>query len=238
VIQNSKTGHWKPDFSNFNFNFPQRSKEKHKGIAYKFKEANSTMRNQIFTEHGIRWTPLIRLPYMDLQRFTIIDPMHNLYLGTARRMMKLWTSGEQPLISTHNLKKVQSIIDSTPPPSDIGRIPLKIESQFAGFTADQWKSWCLIYSTLALRDILPEEHRQYWQSFVDCLSLWGQTIISYEEIVNGDLAMKDFLNKVKSVWGPEIATPNMHMHLHLKDCLLDYGPLYSFWCFPFERLNG
>ena len=142
------------------------------------------------------------------------------------------------MISTNNLKRIQSIIDNTPPPSDIGRIPLKIASRFAGFTADQWKSWCLIYSTLALRDILPEAHRSYWQSFIDCLSLWGQTIISRKEIEDGDLAMKDFLHKLEAIWGPKIATPNMHMHLHIKDCLLDYGPLYSFWCFSFERLNG
>ncbi|CAG8707168.1 15007_t:CDS:2 [Rhizophagus irregularis] len=196
TIQDSNTGYWKPDFSNFNANLPQRSKEKHQSIAYKFKNSSSTIRNQIFTEHGIRWTPLIKLPYIDIQRFIVIDPMHNLYLGTAKRIMKKWTSGEQPLISVHDLKKIQSIIDATPPPSDIGRIPHKIASQFAGFSADQWKSWCLIYSTLTLRDILPEEHRQYWQSFVDCLLLWGQTIITREEIEYGDFAIKDFLAKI------------------------------------------
>ena len=104
--------------------------------------------------------------------------------------MKLFqNTGKNPLISTNDLKKIQSIIDTTPPPSDIGLIPLKIASRFAGFSADQWKSWCLIYSTLALRDILPERHQQ---SFIDCLSLWGQTIISCKEIESGDLAMKDF----------------------------------------------
>ena len=30
----------------------------------------------------------------------------------------------------------------------------------------------------------------------------------------------------------------MHMHLHLRDCLLDYGPVYAFWCIAFERYNG
>lgn len=238
MIQDVNSGKWKPNFGNFNIDLPQRSKEKHRNIAFKVKKAGPSERNQILNEHGIRWTPLMRLPYMDIQRFTVIDPMHNLYLGTAKRLMKKWTSGDNPLISTRELKIIQDIIDTTLPPSDIGRIPLKIASGFAGFTADQWKSWCLIYSTLALRDILPEDHRYYWQSFVDCLSLWGQTIISHREIEYGHLAMKDFLNKLESVWGPEIATPNMHMHLHIKECLLDYGPLYSFWCFPFERLNG
>ena len=30
----------------------------------------------------------------------------------------------------------------------------------------------------------------------------------------------------------------MHLHLHLKDCFMDYGPPHAFWCFPFERYNG
>ena len=30
----------------------------------------------------------------------------------------------------------------------------------------------------------------------------------------------------------------MHMHLHLRQCLFDYGPIYGFWCFPYERYNG
>ena len=31
---------------------------------------------------------------------------------------------------------------------------------------------------------------------------------------------------------------NMHLHGHLKECILDFGPVYTFWLFSFERLNG
>ena len=30
----------------------------------------------------------------------------------------------------------------------------------------------------------------------------------------------------------------MHMHCHLASCLREFGPVYSFWLFPFERYNG
>ena len=30
----------------------------------------------------------------------------------------------------------------------------------------------------------------------------------------------------------------MHMHLHLKDCCLDYGSVYEFLCFAYKRYNG
>ena len=33
-------------------------------------------------------------------------------------------------------------------------------------------------------------------------------------------------------------TPNMHLHCHLKQSLLDYGPIHNFWLFSFERHNG
>lgn len=31
---------------------------------------------------------------------------------------------------------------------------------------------------------------------------------------------------------------NLHLHAHLRSCILDYGPVYSFWLFAFERMNG
>ena len=30
----------------------------------------------------------------------------------------------------------------------------------------------------------------------------------------------------------------MHLHTHLVDCVLDYGPVYSFWLFCFKGYNG
>ena len=33
-------------------------------------------------------------------------------------------------------------------------------------------------------------------------------------------------------------TPNMHLHCHLKQSLLDNGPIHNFWLFSFERHNG
>ena len=42
----------------------------------------------------------------------------------------------------------------------------------------------------------------------------------------------------EALCGKEKCTPNMHLHGHLRDCILDYGPVYSFWCFSFGRYNG
>ena len=32
--------------------------------------------------------------------------------------------------------------------------------------------------------------------------------------------------------------PNMHLAGHLTDCIRDHGPVYAFWLYAFERMNG
>ena len=50
--------------------------------------------------------------------------------------------------------------------------------------------------------------------------------------------MMRFCTMFEALCGKEKCTPNMHLHGHLQDCILDYGPVFSFWCFSFERYNG
>ena len=39
-------------------------------------------------------------------------------------------------------------------------------------------------------------------------------------------------------YGRDKVTPNLYLSLHLCECSYDYGPLYAFWYFSFERMNG
>ncbi|GBB97641.1 hypothetical protein RclHR1_03020019 [Rhizophagus clarus] len=43
---------------------------------------------------------------------------------------------------------------------------------------------------------------------------------------------------IEEHYGPEKITPNLHLCLHIRECYQDYSPLYSFWCFSFERMNS
>ncbi|EXX52546.1 hypothetical protein RirG_252060 [Rhizophagus irregularis DAOM 197198w] len=41
-----------------------------------------------FKELGVRWSELLCLPYMDPIRFAVVDPMHCLFLGVAKWIIK------------------------------------------------------------------------------------------------------------------------------------------------------
>jgi hypothetical protein len=50
--------------------------------------------------------------------------------------------------------------------------------------------------------------------------------------------MHSYLSGLKELFPEYSLHPNHHMALHLPDYLLLYGPVHSWWTFPFERLIG
>ena len=40
------------------------------------------------------------------------------------------------------------------------------------------------------------------------------------------------------IYGPDKCSFNMHLHLHLKQMLLDFSPAHTTWCYAYERFNG
>ena len=58
------------------------------------------------------------------------------------------------------------------------------------------------------------------------------------EVKQADTLLLKFCRQIESVYDKTEITPNMHMHAHLYECILDYGPLRGFWLFSFKRYNG
>ena len=47
-----------------------------------------------------------------------------------------------------------------------------------------------------------------------------------------------FCKMFEELYGKMSCTLNLHLHCHLKYCVIDYGPASAFWLFLCERLNG
>ncbi len=65
----------------------------------------------------------LSLPYFDPPRFTVVDVMHNLFLGTGKRVFKLWLSLE--LLELE--RKIRTFIV----PHSVGRLPINIMSSLS-----------------------------------------------------------------------------------------------------------
>lgn len=65
-----------------------------------------------------------------------------------------------------------------------------------------------------------------------------QSVISGTDLDIADGLILKCCKSVETLYGKHVITPNMHLHNHLKEVILDHGPITSFWCFSFERFNG
>lgn len=83
-----------PDFSNMDTaSWIPRTKNECREWGKQHRDANTkSEQKQIQRKYGIRYSVLIELPYFDPARMCIIDPMHNLFLGTAKYMLVIWRS--------------------------------------------------------------------------------------------------------------------------------------------------
>ena len=228
----------KLDYSGYNRQlWPLRTLTAHKEAATQYTMAKTpTEQKRILSKFGVRYSSLIDLPYFNPIRFHVVDPMHNLLLGTAKHMMQIWT--KHGILSYQSFVTIEERVRSITTPKDIGRLPQKISFSFSGFTADQWKNWTTIFSIVCLKGILPQDHLNCWILFTKACNLLCSRVIHKNALVSADLFLQQFCKKFEELYGKEDCTPNMHMHLHIKESVVDYGPVYGFWCFAFERLNG
>ena len=188
------------------------------------------------TSSGCRYSVLLELPYLNAPRMLIVDPMHNLFLGSAKHFMKIVI--ERMLLSNSQFELLQHRMDRISAPATIGRIPCKIQSGFASFTADQWKNWVIYFSLISMHDILDSDVLECWRHFVLGCRVLCRKSVTAENVQLGDAHLMQFCKRMERLFGRQCITPNMHMHGHLCSCMLDYGPLHGFWLYAFERYNA
>lgn len=95
------------DFSGFDRNsWVPRTLSEHRKISEKLKECTTKSQNiKLESESGCRHTSLLELPYFNPTRMLALDPMHNLFLGTAKHVLKdIWLDKEIEILSSNNFQ--------------------------------------------------------------------------------------------------------------------------------------
>ena len=88
------------------------------------KETTHTGISAAESRYGVCYSVFLALLYFNAVRFTVVDVMHNLFLGTGKRMFQLWVQND--ILSKHNLAVLEKRISSFHVPSYVGRLPAQI----------------------------------------------------------------------------------------------------------------
>ena len=227
----------KKDYSGFNrLAWPRRSKASHNAHSRKLKNSSCKSEyDELSKKYGINYSVLTTLDYFDAVRFHVIDPMHNLFLGIAKKTWKIW---KENMFNKQQLADIDRKIKEMNVGSDVGRVGSKISANYGTFTAQEWKNWTIVHSMFVLDGILPANHLQLWERFVLACRILCQPVVSMADIKKADVLLLNFCKGYAQLYGKYAITPNLHLCCHLQESMFDYGPIYAFWLFSFERYNG
>ncbi|KAG2210367.1 hypothetical protein INT45_004656, partial [Circinella minor] len=232
------------NWGGFDFAWQDRDEAKNAEGAEKWKAARTPQeRERIENKYGTRCSPLCQLKYFQRSRQVLLDPFHNLYLGTCKRMMELWrrmvnpTTGK-PLLTKDHFAEMQREAELIELPPGFNISKTKIGGHFAFMKGAEWRMWVLALSSILLKNHLPPQHLKIWLKFVCVNKLLAGPSITSNEIDRAHLLLKQFCIECEELYGCQEITPNMHSHVHLKSQIYDFGPIYSVWNLNFECYNG
>ncbi|TFK81258.1 hypothetical protein K466DRAFT_502435 [Polyporus arcularius HHB13444] len=126
---------------------PPRTHEEHLRLATEWRKLEDpSERSEHFKINGARWSELLRLPYYDSVRMTVVDPMHNLLLGVAKNQWyACWIKTQALRPDTkagtkRELTVLHEFLNTFRVPAWVGRLPMKVGEPAGGnLTADEYK---------------------------------------------------------------------------------------------------
>ncbi|KAI0324601.1 hypothetical protein GY45DRAFT_1262514 [Cubamyces sp. BRFM 1775] len=150
------------------------------------------------------------------------------------------------ILDKSTIEQIRRDIAAVVLPSWMERPPRNFGSPSHGkLKADQWRTVCTVNLVITLCRLWgspesSERERLLLDNFIHlvcAVDLATRRFTDPRRIERCDDHMRQYLASLRSLFAHNLV-PNHHLSLHLRDCLLLFGPVHAWWAFPFERYNG
>jgi len=151
------------------------------------------------------------------------------------------------------MRRIREVIKDMDTPSWVRSVPHNFGLAAAGsLKADEWRTMTTIYLPIALISMWGEgtihpssEDASHLRAVLDHTMLLVCAVMLACMRTMTDDRMKRYLKYI-TLWTSQLRNlhphiehrVNQHMAIHIFEFLKLFGPVKSWWCFPFERLIG
>lgn len=202
------------------------------------READKSVDSIIFGIKGS--SELLRVPSFSVLKSFPLDYLHCVLLGVVKSFLSCWFDSNHsdrefylgPKKNIFN-DRMQQIL----PPSEISRVPRDI-ADIKLFKGSEFKSFLLYYSLPCLKNLF--KHVKYYKHW--SLLVYGMHILLSEKISAGDLnlanaALEKCVLQTKDLYMNAMMRYNLHLLLHMKENVRNFGALWAWSTFPYESYN-
>ena len=145
------------------------------------------------------------------------------------------------------------MIENTSTPSWFSTVPVNFgETKTGTLKADEWRAFSTLYLPVALVLLWGAESTHpsetiasnlnsildHTMSLVQAIWLACYRTTTEYRIKSMHSHLRDYLSKLKTFFPHATSKCNQHMALHLSEFMELFGPVHSWWTYPFERLIG
>ncbi|KAJ2912102.1 hypothetical protein MD484_g8307, partial [Candolleomyces efflorescens] len=150
------------------------------------------------------------------------------------------------VLGKQTLAEIRKDIERLTQPTWVSRAPSRPgEKRFGKFTADQWRSFCMLILPTTLTRLWgtkPEgsaERRRLdnFMHLVSAVKLATMHKLTESRIQQYEFHIRRYLETLLELFPGTSITPYQHLSLHFGQQLRLFGPVHAWRCFPFERFN-
>lgn len=204
-------------------------------------------------------TPMIVFDNFHLIKSFAIDSMHQIAAGVMAKLVNFFVSyakkklvkqSKKPRKISKNLpskplyslsKKNRDILNkrikSIRPCTYITRKPRDLK-YMSIYKASEWKFMLLYYLPVCLIGILPKRYIQLLWNLSSATYILSKTKITKDELKSAEEKLRKFVNSFQHYFGINNMVMNVHLLIHLADCVRFLGPLWVYSLYEFESFNG
>ena len=229
-------------------NLTVRTNEGHREAAKEWKQKpNKSQRAEHAKSNGARWSPLLMLPYINMCRMLVVDPMHNFFLGLVRHTIDTILGDKKSNVS---VKEFANAVGALKLPHQFGRLMTssafdesnqndKQSGKLRKLTSEEWQTFAISIGDPIFKYLLPSSLYTMWRHLTEAIRGSCRYVLDSRELPGLQKHLYLYLTSFHRNFGGEAIRPNHHFAQELiLRCIPDFGPSHVFWCYAFERLNG
>ncbi|KAL7290560.1 hypothetical protein TKK_0015327 [Trichogramma kaykai] len=185
-------------------------------------------------------SPLLLLNQFDIIEGFVPDFKHVLPLGIVRQIAEYWlnSTNKDYSLSAEQKNRIDTHLSSIKVPSYISRFCRSINDR-KFWKSREWENWLLYYSLPIISDFSQmKEFADHWSLIVEAAHLLMKDEIQEHELLRANNLLKNAVADTEQLYGEDAMTYNIHQLLHLVQSVVDWGPLWAHFGYPFENGNG
>lgn len=194
--------------------------------------------------HGVKgMSCLMALPEFDIIKGISTDYMHNVLLGSFKRLLSIWLGDLKLNNSTFKAmsKQKQEILNqritSLKPYCSITYKPRSLQHRSL-FRAIEYKYLLFYYLRFGLSNLLAKKYIDHFELLSASVYILCKDEINGTDIEIADNMLNKFCDQFEIFFGKSAVTMNIHLLRHYAFVVKNLGPLWSHSVFGFESNMG